>query len=144
MSNVANHGVTLSLSDMAGTPTFNAIGQIVEITPPNISRGVTPVPDHDDSGGIPFYADALYDGGEVTFTVKHDPALSTHDATDGIRAAMIDGNTRDWRIVLPDTGSTQYDFAGFVVAWNPAAMPVNEGVKMLSVTIKVDGDITDS
>ncbi len=144
MVDVPNHGVQILLSDMQPMPTFTAVGQVVEVTPPTVTRGTTPVPAHDDTGGIPKFADALYDGGQVQFRVKHDPALATHDAATGIREAINDGATRDWRIILPDVGATQFDFAGFAVAWSPAPMPVNAGVKMLDFTIDVSGDITEA
>ena len=144
MANVPNHGVTISLSDMAATPVFAAIGQVVAVTPPNPSRGSVPVPDHDSTGGIPYFPNALYEPGEVTVTVKHDPALATHDPTTGLREAMNDGVIRDFRVVLPDTGATQHDFQAIVQNWNPSPMPVSEGIKMLDIVLKVSGTITES
>ena len=144
MVDVPNHGVSIQLSDMAATPVFTAIGQVVSITPPNLTRGTVDVPAHSDTGGVPVFPDALYKGGPVNVRIKHDPADPTHDPTTGLREAMIDGLTRDWQLILPDTGATQYAFAGYVTNWNHVEMPVNVGVSMVDVVIEVDGDIGET
>jgi hypothetical protein len=137
---IPNHGVSIELDDGLGV--YTAIGQLIGLTPPQLTRGVTPVPAHDDTGGIAKFPDALYDGGNVSIRVKHDPVDPTHDAITGMREAMDDGVLRVWRIIMPDAGAYTYDFSAYVTAFSEADMPANAGVKILDVTLAVSGDIT--
>lgn len=143
MSRHGSHGVALKLSDMAGTPVFTTVAQITSITPPGFNRGETVVAEHDMTAAVRVINDALYDAGEVVAEVSWDPGHATHDESTGFLEAAVDGATRDWQIVFPDTGATQFDFAAFA-RYQPGAHDANTGLMTGTLTLRVDGAITVS
>jgi len=97
MSKYGSHGTLLKMGDGSASPTYTTIAQVVDGSGPGISRGVTPTPTHDDTGGLDKIADGLYDGGQVTLTIEYDPAGATHDATTGLMSVMQSGALRGFQ-----------------------------------------------
>lgn len=143
MAVVPQHGIQLQLSDMQTAPTFTSVALLVSLTPPNPSRSTTDIPSHDDTGGMPFQFDALYNPGECVAVMQHDPADGSQDPTTGVREAFNDGAIRDWKIIYPGTAVT-YDFSGYVISWDPEPVTPNDDVIRVGFTIKLSGDITES
>lgn len=137
------HGIQLQMSDGAASPTYTAIAQIETITPPGWSQGVEPVPTHDDTAGsgVEKLADALYDGGQVTLTILHDPADATHDATTGLMSKRGQSAATDFRVIYPDSLG-QVDFSAFVTEFRPQGVDANSGKLRADVTLEITGDIT--
>lgn len=108
------HGTQLLMSDMAGSPTYTAIGGLVSVKPPGITRPFEDNSDHDTTGLVDKIASPLGDQTNARLRIKIDVSDPTHDHTTGLRAAARDGNIRDFRIVYTD--ATQEDFSGYVVA----------------------------
>lgn len=144
MSRYGTHGVQLLMSDMAGSPTFTLIAQVTAITPPGINRGFTEIAEHDMTGAIEKLADALYNAGAVRLRLNWDPGHATHDGATGIKSVAESGTETNFRIIFPDTGATQFDFASIVTQFQPAEMPANSGVMMADVVLEVSGAIAES
>lgn len=137
------HGTLLKMSDGATTPAFTTIAQVRDIRGPSITRGVDANPDHDMSGGIDKIADALYDGGQVTFDIAWDPANATHGGATGLRAVQLAGTLRDFKLIFPDAQTTEQNFSAYVTEMTPAA-PANRGMLTCSVTLEVSGDVAET
>ncbi|GMV06718.1 MAG: hypothetical protein AMXMBFR53_29930 [Gemmatimonadota bacterium] len=137
------HGTLLKMSDMAGTPTFTTIAQIIRVAGPNMTRGTTEAVDHDSTTAKDFLPDALYDGGEVTFVIHYDPPAATHNAAAGLKKALKDGDIRDFQLIYPDPGAAQDAFSAYVTAFGGEAES-NNGKLMANVTLKVSGAITEA
>lgn len=143
MTRFRAHGTLLQISDMLSTPAFATVAQVRDIRGPSLTRGVDATPDHDMSGGIDKVADALYDGGQVTFDLAWDPQNATHGGSTGLRARLKDGSLTNFKIIFPDTGTSEITFSGYVVEMTPNA-PANRGYLTASVTIEVSGDTTET
>lgn len=141
MSKYNAHGTLLKLGDALVSPSYTTVAQVTSVGGPNMSRGTTNVPTHDDSGGVDKIADALYDGGDVTFEVMYDPADGTHDETTGFRELMDSGDERPWQLVWPSSLG-QEDFNAFVTGFNPGPFDANSGMFTASLTLTVTGDVT--
>jgi hypothetical protein len=143
MSKHNAHGTLLKLGSALVSPTYTTIAQVVSISGPNQTRGTTPVPTHDDTGGIDKIADALYDGGQVTFSVLFDPSLGTHDASTGVKALADSGAERPYQLIFPTAVGVQYEFNAFVVSHQPTGMDANTGVLRADVTLEITGGVTE-
>lgn len=143
MARHRGHGTLLKMSDMAGTPVFTTIAQVRDIRGPSVTRGVEGNPDHDMSGGIDKVADALYDGGQVTFDIAWDPDGATHSGAAGLRPAHLAGTIRDFRIDWPNSGSATTTFSAYVTEMTPSA-PANRGWLTCSVVLDVSGDVVEA
>lgn len=137
------HGTLLKMSDGLTTPTFTTVAQVRDIRGPSMTRGIDANPDHDMTGGIDKIADALYDGGQVSFDIAWDPQNATHSSTTGLRAALRAGTLKDFKIVFPDTDTSEIAFSAYVTECTPDA-PVNNGMLTCSVTLEISGDVTET
>ena len=143
MPRISSHGIVLKMSDMAATPVFTAIAQIISLTPPGWQRGETEAVDHDLTAAKEYLNDALYEQGEVTFGIHWDPAHATHDETTGLIEAAVSGDPTDFQIIFPDTGATQFDFSAFV-RFQPGSFDANAGKMTADVTLRPTGTIAVS
>lgn len=139
MGKSSGHGIQLQISDGAASPTYTEIAQVESIQPPGWQRGSEDVPTHDDTGGIDVLVDALYKLKPFTITVLYDPAGTTHADLDDKKSSM---DSDDYRVVYPDTASTQVDFAAFVTDFQPQDIPANTGKLRADVEFTPTGDYT--
>jgi hypothetical protein len=136
MTTYGSHGTLIQKGDGATPEVFATIGDIGDISGPGFTREL-----HDASVQTSDWAvviPGMKRGQEITFTVNFDPAGSTHDHSTGILADFLNGTKRNWRIVFPDTASTKWEFAGYVVGFPPTS-PV-DGVLTADITIGITGE----
>ena len=130
---------------------FAAKGAILKIT---VATVLTPVPNcgdisinlgsvdridvttHDSAGSTREYLNTWLGEGEISTTLKYDPANATHEA---IRAAL-NGAAVSWSVILPDAGAATFAFNAHVTAFSVSAAV--DGSLDASVTIKTTGAIT--
>lgn len=140
MSKYPGFGTVLEW-DPAGGSSFSAIGQIMDISGPSLSRNTLDSTTHDSTDAWMEFLKSLKDGGEVTFDIVYDPALSNHDATTGLLSDFAEDSTiANFRITFPDTGNTQWVMPAIVSGFEPTA-PVAEKLTS-SVTLKIAGKPT--
>ncbi len=133
------YGSTLQLGDGATPEVFTSIAEIVELTPPQMSRDEIDVTSHSSSDGYREFIAGLRDGGEVSFKANWLPTNATHDGTTGLLETFNDNATHNWKIILPNTLAT-ISFSGFLTAFEPDTPLEEQG--QLSGTIKVSGKPT--
>lgn len=133
------YGSTLQLGDGATPEVFTSIAEIVELTPPQMSRDEIDVTSHSSSDGYREFIAGLRDGGEVSFRANWLPTNATHDGTTGLLETFNDNVTHNWKIILPNTLAT-ISFSGFLTAFEPDTPLEEQG--QLSGTIKVSGKPT--
>jgi hypothetical protein len=129
---------------MGGT-SYSAVGQVKDISGPNISRGTIDVTDHDSADGYREFLPGLADGGEVSFTIGWDPNEAIHQQIGGtglLGDFEEDGcNMPAWQLELNTcTGTAIWTFDGFLTGFSPGA-PV-EGELTADVGVKVNGKPT--
>jgi predicted secreted protein len=134
------YGSKLKLGD-GGTPTevFTSIAEVIDLTPPALSRDSIDVTNQDTTNGWREKIPGFRDGGEVTFNCNWLPTNATHDATTGLLSTFNDNDLHNWQIVLPDA-ITVVAFAGFLTGFEPD-LPLEEQGQ-LSITITVSGPVT--
>lgn len=130
------YGSTLQIGD-GGTPeVFSDVAEILELTPPSMSRDDIDVTSHQSADGYREFISGLRDGGEVTFKANWLPTNSTHDGATGVLESFNDNANHNWKIILPGSLIT-ISFVGFLTAFEPD-LPIEEQAQ-LSCTIKVSG-----
>lgn len=80
----------------------------------------------------------LADEGQCTFTLMFRPADPAHAE---LVAAKADRQIRDFRVVMTDTGATEYRFSGFVLS-----VPISTSVDAVvesAVTIEITGAVAE-
>lgn len=130
------YGSTLQLGNGATPEVFMDIAEIIDLTPPNMSRDEIDVSNHDSSDGYKEYIPGWRDGGEVAVRANWLPTNTTHDATTGMLASFNNDDAHNWRIVLPNNLLT-IPLRGFLTAFEPD-LPIEEQGD-LTMTIKVTG-----
>ncbi len=131
--------------DPAGGTAYVAIGQVKDISGPNISRGDIDVSDHDSPSGWREFLPGLADGGDVTFTIGFDTTNTAHKGGPGtglLGSFEQDGCTIPaWQLTLNAcTGTGIWTFDGY-----PNSMGFSEpieGENTADVGVKITGKPT--
>lgn len=113
------------------------IGQVRDISGPSLSADVADVTSHDSTNDWEEIRPTILRSGEVTLEVLFDPADSGHVA---LRQDLTSKAERDFKVVFPDTATTEWQFKGYVTAFAPAAP--HDGELTASITIKLTGKPT--
>lgn len=111
------------------------LAEVNSITGPNKTRATIDVTSLDSAGGYREFIASFRDPGEVTLNMNF-----TLDSYDDMNADFESDSTNDYQIILPDTGNTTFDFAGYVTSLG-MAVPLDDKVSA-DVTIKLTGQVT--
>lgn len=136
--------------DPAGGTDYAAIGQITDITGPNISRGDVDVTDHDNAvsqggGGFREFTQGIPDAGDLTFGLIFDPINKTAHNQESGTGLLSDlentGALASWLVELHTiSGTLEWEFDGYVNGFGVDS-PV-EGTHTAEVTVKINGKPT--
>ena len=119
--NLAN-GITITF----GTSSFSA--EILEVTPPPVSRDIVNTSHQGTTGAHNKMPKALYDVGELEFTVHFNPDTEPPIDAEPETITVTFGSGAKW------------EFSGFMTAYEPAG--VFDDKMTATVRIAVDGAIT--
>jgi len=119
-----------------------AIGQVKDISGPNISRGDIDVSDHDSTSGYREYLPGMADGGDVSFSIGLDTANTAHVGAAGtglLGSLDTDGCTMPaWQLTLNTcSGTAIWTFDGYVNGMGFSS-PI-EGENTADVGVKITG-----
>jgi len=134
------YGTLLQVGDGQAPEVFTTIAEVTEIGGPSLALDPLDVTSHTSPGAFREFIGGLLDGGEVTFTINYVPTNATQDATTGLIADMIARTVRNFQLIFPDVGSTQWSFAALITAFEPAE-PVDDRLSA-ELTLKVTGQPT--
>lgn len=99
MAGLDAFGIALKRSDMATpTATFSTIGNVTNVSGPEIERETYDVTAHDSLNGWREFVGGLKDGGEITLDLNYDPRK--HDV---LVADFEDAAPRDYKLTFPGT-----------------------------------------
>ena len=133
---IPSHGTLLKIGDGGGTEVFTTIAKIKDIGGPAFNRGT-----HDASTQTTDWGEVVPGikmGGQVTFDINLIPTDGTHDESTGLLKDFIDGTKRNFQLEFPDAGTTTWQFAAYIVNYEPDA-PV-DGLLTASLTLEITGD----
>lgn len=129
-------GTLLKMGDGAGTEVFTTIGEVRDISGPNLSRTTDDATHQESPNGYMEKIALLRDAGQVSFQCNADYA----DAKNYIAVKTeFDGNDslRNFELHLPSAVGKKLSFAGVVTGLSPT-YPLN-GKLVFDVTIDVSG-----
>lgn len=131
MAGLDAFGTQLQRSDMAGSPTFTAIANVTDITPPALERETLDVTTHGSPDAWREHIGGVKDGGEVSIEINYDPRL--HDS---IVEDLNDEDPRDYKVVWPGTLG-DWEFKAVMKGFESEAP--HDDKLAASVTFKVSG-----
>lgn len=137
---ISAFGTLLKRGNTATPEVFTTVGEVRNITGPNIKLDTEDVTNHDSTGGWEERIPTLLHGGDVKFDINYQPGLATHNATTGVIADMINRVRRNWQLVFPTAAPITWAFSGFVESFNPKE-PV-KGELAASIGIQITGQPT--
>lgn len=130
------HGTQFWLDDASDTLT--KLSEVTGITTPNFQRDDVEATHFESAGGVREYIGGLVDPGEGEFEFNLVPGGATDLL---LQAALDDGVTRDFEIILPD-GSFGQKFAGdLIVKGMDRDVPIDDKM-MATVTARFTGAVT--
>lgn len=111
------------------TETFQTIPEVRNISGPSMQADEVDFTNMDTVGSYKDFKQGLKDWGSVQFEVNWIPSDSLHQQ---IFDDYVSGDIRNYKMILPDGGSTTFTFAAFVKGM-PASLNPNQ-----PATIRVD------
>lgn len=138
---VSAFGTILRIGD-AATPIegFTTVAELRTISGPSLVAETIDVTVHNTPTPWRRYISGLLDGGEVTFDINFIPSDPTHGYTTGLLKDMTDRTRRNFKIIFPDSGNTEWILPTVITGFEMSADPAD--VLMASVTLKVAGPPT--
>jgi predicted secreted protein len=115
----------------------STLAEVNSITGPNRSRDTIDVTTLDSTGGYREFIGGFRDGGEVSLDMNW-----TRAGFDLLNTDFESASAQSYSIVMPDTGATDFTFNGYVTNISKS-IPADDKITM-SVTIKIDGQITET
>lgn len=138
MSNAVSSFRTLvKLSDMAVSPTFTTIAEVLDIDGPAFEQGTEETTNHSSPDRKREFISTLKTAGEVSFDLNFFADL-TQGPTGGLFEAYEDGGAYDFQIIFPTENDDQLDFSAIVTSFEFSA-PV-EGKLTAAITLQTTGD----
>ena len=137
---ISAFGTLLKRGNGATPETFTTVGEVRNITGPNLKLDTEDVTNHDSTGGWAEVIPTILHGGDIKFDVNYKPTDATHNATVGVIADMTARTRRNWQLVFPTPAPTTWAFAAFVESFNPKE-PV-KGELSASIGLQVTGQPT--
>jgi predicted secreted protein len=134
---IAGVGAEFKRGDGSSNEAFTAVAEINSIEGPTRTRGQIDVTSLDSAGGYREFIGGFRDGGEITLNMNF-----TRDGYDDMTDDFESDSTRNYQIVMPDTGNTTYEFAALVTAL-PLSITPDDKITA-AITLKLSGVITMS
>ena len=137
-SAIESQGVVIQWLDSVNSPNeYRAIPEVKSFSGPSGSAPVIDATDLGDTGkskrmGLP-------DEGQLSLTINYIPDNEIHA---GLRTARINRTAQSFRIIFTDTGTTQFNFSGFVTGF--AVSGAVDGIIEATVTVEITGAVTES
>ena len=107
-----------------------ALPEILDVTPPGLSRETVPSSHMGTLVAHTFLAVKLYDGGELGLELGFDPDFTT---------PFTLGEFKEVVITFPDSGSTVWTFQAVITAYEPAD-PLEDRMTT-TLALKVSGEV---
>ena len=127
-------GAQFKRGDGASNEAFAALAEVNSIQGPNKTRDTIDVTSLDSTDGYREFIAGFRDGGEVVLNMNF-----TRAGFDVLNDDYESDDSVNYQIVLPDTGQTTLDLAGYVT--NVAmGIPMDDKVTM-DITIKITGPV---
>lgn len=136
-SAVAAQGTKFYVSADGSPPSFSAIPEIRTIGGPDGSAPTIDVTDLDSTARE--YILGLKDEGAFSLGIMYRPDNSVHAQ---LRAAWTNRTLMQFRVDFPDTGTTRWEFDGYVTGFSQNAAV--DTVIEATVGIKITGAIVES
>lgn len=134
---ISGIGTVIQRGDGASVEAFTTIAEVSNIGGPNISRDLHDVTTLDSVNGFREFIAGFRDGGEVVLDMNW-----TREGYDILKTDFDTNASRNYKIIMPDVGSTEFDFAAWVINITQN-IPTDDKITM-TATLKIDGAITET
>lgn len=132
-------GTLLKIGNGASTEVFTTIAEVKSISGPNMSLETLDATHMESPSGFREILPSFKVPGEITLECNYLPANSTHQ---GIITDFRNRTKRNFKLVLPDTTTTEWRFSGYITGFSISAAV--DAMLAASITITVTGDVTIS
>lgn len=127
------YGTTFGRGDGASPEVFTTVAEVVNITPPQLSREEVEASHLSSPDQFNEYKPGMRDGGNPTITMAFLPGDLTHQ---NILDDYHSNSLVNYQITYPD--GAIFDFSGFVTGYAPSEAGNNERLTV-EVTFRVSG-----
>lgn len=132
---IAGVGTQLKLGNGASAEVFTAIAEINSINGPQNDTQEIEVTSLDSTDGWREYILGFKDGGVLDFEMNF-----TYAGYSDLFALWEDREARNFKLVLPDTGNTTFDFAALVKSC-PVQVPFDDKITA-NIQLRITGPVT--
>jgi predicted secreted protein len=134
---IAGVGAQFKRGDGESNESFTAVSEVNSIAGPTMTRNFIDVTSLDSTGGYREFITGFRDAGEITLNMNF-----TRDGYDAMKDDFESDSSRNYQIVMPDTGETTFEFAALVTSI-PLDIPTDDKITA-TVTLKLSGQVTMS
>lgn len=132
------YGAEFWLDDATGTLT--KLAEITNVTPPNPQVSDVEATHFESPGRRREYVTGLIEDGEGTFEMNYVPGSDTDEL---IREALADGETREYRIIVPDGADGWQIDGSCIVRGYERNIPIDDRMTA-TLTVRFTGDVVET
>lgn len=133
MAGIDAFGTEWQIGDGGGPEVFTAVADVTNIGVLDAQAETLDVSSHDSAGQWREFVGGMKDAGELSMELNYDPAVH------GTIFDLLGGPETNMKIVLPDAGAAEVDFAAIVTGFEAGA-PFDDKLTA-SVTLKLSGAV---
>ncbi len=115
----SSFGTLIKIGDGGDPEVFTTIAEVKDISGPELIRLMETVTHHLSPGGFREQIPTTKEVGPITFPVNWLPQNATHSFTAGLLQDYDDGTLRNFKIVVPDVGATEWTLPCIVAGFGP-------------------------
>lgn len=130
-------GTLFQVGDGGGPEAFTTLAEVRSIDGPDMSLEFVDATHMESPSNFREIIPTFLDAGEVSVDVNFLPNHATQDGATGVLADWLARTLRNFKIVWPDAGNPEWDFAGYVTGFSPAA-PFDDR-KSAQLTVRISG-----
>ena len=134
---ISGEGALFQRESDSSSGVYATIAEVNTITGPSMTKDFIDVTSLDSTGGYREYIGSFRDGGTVVLNMNF-----TVDGYEEMHNDFESDDSKNYQIVLPDTGAYTLGFTGFVTDL-PLTIPLDDKITV-DVTIKVTGQVTST
>lgn len=131
---ISGVGTSFKRGDGTSNESFTAIAEINSISGPTMTRNFIDVTSLDSAGGYREFISSFRDAGTVQLNMNF-----TRDGWNDMLTDFGLSTSKNYQIVLPDSGETTLDFAAFVT---DLPIDISEDKITCTITLKITGAVT--
>lgn len=135
------YGTIVQFGDGGSPEAFTAVAELLDTGPIKATRDSIDMTNHQTPDGYEDILPTIKRSSMASLSCNWIPDDPSQDGATGLASIFDSGRRTNFKVLLPDTGTSEVDFAAYVMSTGPDGLPVT-GAGKVAFALKPVGKIT--